>query len=100
MKTATTIFEQIGGNRFRAMTGAKDFVGGENYLMFGLPSRLTKSGINKVKITLGPSDTYTVEYMKINFRKCEVKTVAKDELVYATDLARVFTIATGLDTRI
>lgn len=100
MTMATTILEQIGGNKFRAMTGAKDFIGGENYLVFGLPARFAKNGINKVKITLEASDLYTVEYMKINFRKYEVKTVAKDENVYCSDLQRLFTAATGIDTRL
>ena len=37
MTTAATILEQLGGNKFRAMTGAKNFLDGGSYLSFHLP---------------------------------------------------------------
>lgn len=60
-----TILEQLGGRRFIAMTGARDLIGGTNYLMFRLPRGLAKNGINKVKITLDWTDTYVVEAMML-----------------------------------
>lgn len=100
MAIANTILQQIGGNKFRAMTGAKDFIGGENYLMFGLPARFAKDGINKVRITLDPTDTYTVEYMKVNFKKYTCDTIRKVEGLYCDQLAASFTQTTGLDTHL
>lgn len=93
------ILQQLGGGKFIAMTGAKGFVGGENMLMFSLPARFAKDGINKVRITLEPSDTYKVEFMKIRGTQ-PVKVIAEVEDVYCDSLRRVFTSHTGLDTRL
>lgn len=95
MQVAQTILDQLGGNRFRAMTGAKDFVGSANSLMFRLP-RAGKNGINKVRITLTPNDTYKVEFMKL--RKLEVKTVSTHEEIYCDMLTELFEDHTGLYT--
>jgi len=35
---AQTIIAQLGGRRFIAMTGARNLIGGENYLMLSLPT--------------------------------------------------------------
>ena len=100
MEVANTILEQLGGRRFRVMTGAKDFVGGENSLMFRLPStpHFVKDGINKVRITLEPSDTYKIEFFKI--RGVKFKTVAETRDIYFDQLQEVFTRHTGLTTRL
>ena len=95
---AQAIIDQLGGNRFIAMTGAKMFVFGENWLQFKLPARFATDGINHVKVTLDGSDTYSVEFGKargINYRK-----LAESTGVYADMLAGVFTDATGLATRL
>ena len=95
---AETILQQLGGRMFRMMTGARDFIGGENELMFRIP-RIRK--INKVRIELLPSDTYKVEFLHIYRRRgCgfQVRTVESFEDVYAEDLRRIFEQTTGLDT--
>ena len=92
---ANTILQQLGGNRFAVMTGAKNFVGMSNGLMFGL-RRGAKNGINKVRITLDPSDTYTVEFYKI--RGVNVSKVSESDMVYADSLRKTFESATGLYT--
>lgn len=93
------ILQQLGGSKFITMTGAKSFVGGKDMLMFALPARFAKDGINKVRITLEPSDTYKVEFMKIRGTQ-PVKIVAEVDSVYADMLQRIFTSHTGLDTRL
>lgn len=93
MTVANTILAQLGGRVFIAMTGAKNLVGGENFLMFSIPSRK----INKVKITLTPADDYTVECFKIH--GANVAKRATFEGVYCDQLQEVFTDATGLYTR-
>lgn len=92
---ADTILSQIGGNRFIAMTGAKNFVGGENFLQFKLPSNFAKDKINLVKIILTPADLYDIEFY--NFRGVNLKLVHKSEGNYADMLQAEFTAATGLD---
>lgn len=93
---ASTILEQLGGRRFSTMTGAKSFVSSGNSLRFKLPSNFAKRGINLVTITLDPSDTYTVQFMKM--RGMNVETIATRDGVYVEDLQRVFKSETGLDT--
>jgi hypothetical protein len=93
---AKTILAQLGGGRFTAMTGAKNLMAHADGLSFRLPSRFAKDGINYVKVTLTPMDTYTVEFGKVWGRQYRV--IADRDDVYAEDLQRVFTDATGLDT--
>ena len=96
MTVAKTILSQLGGKRFIAMTGAKNFVGGNNMLAFKISSNITKNRISHVRITLTPADTYTVEYLSI--RGHVTKTVHTDEDVYFDMLRATFTAATGLET--
>lgn len=96
---AETILEQLGGNRFKVMTGAKDFLGDESSLMFRIPR--AKGGINKVKITLDfAMDLYKVEFIKVDFKKHTFTAVHTSDQVYFDDLERVFTEHTGLYTRL
>jgi len=97
MQVATEILNQLGGNKFRVMTGASLFVGGENSLQFKLPSapHFVRNGINSVRVTLNGSDLYDVEFFKI--RGVNVKKIDALSDVYAEDLRRIFTDRTGLD---
>ena len=95
---ADTILEQLGGNRFIAMTGAKHFMGGERSLQFNLPGNLTKDKSNKVRITLNELDLYLVETFRLRGADCRV--CSKIEDVYFDTLPAVFTSITGLDTHL
>lgn len=96
---AQTILAQLGGRRFIAMTGAKDFVCSEDTLTFTLPSGFAKDGINMIKITLDWTDTYIVEAGTITFRPTpKYELIQKLDMVYAEDLRSIFTRLTGLDT--
>lgn len=96
MQVANTILEQLGGHRFSVMTGARDFVAMPNALQFRLPRGFAKGGINSVVVRLDPSDTYTCLF---NVRKgVDIRKVSSETGVYAEDLRRVFTDATGLAT--
>lgn len=98
MTVANEILRQLGGSRFVAMTGAKDILGGPNRLQFQV-GRGAKDGINKVRITLDPSDTYTVQFFKMGRAPLfEIKTVAEFSDVYADSLRQVFESATGFYT--
>ncbi len=96
LQVASTILEQLGGNRFKAMTGAKNFIFGESesgtHLTFALPR--AKNKINRVRITLTPADTYTVEFFSV--RGLDFKTVSNHDDVYCDTLADVFESQTGL----
>src|ERR1044071_3829856 len=94
MQIAKTILEQIGGSKFIAMTGAKDFVGGDRMLMFRLPAKFAKDGINKVRIVLAENDTYTVSFFKLRGMDCKV--IAERDNVYFDAMPVVFEQVTGL----
>lgn len=93
---AATIREQLGGRKFEAMTGAKDFMFGPKYLQFRLPANFARSGINIVKISLTPADLYDVEYMK--YGRLNFKTIAVSKGLMFDQLRSDFTAKTGLDT--
>ena len=97
---AETILQQIGGGKFKIMTGAKNFLSHkEGALSFRIPSRFAKFGINYVKITLNASDTYDVEYGKVG-AKCKYDVITVSVNIYADMLQRDFTTVTGLDTHL
>lgn len=97
LTVAHTILAQLGGNRFTAMTGAKNFVGSENSLSFRIPgSGFAKDGINAVRITLNGLDLYDVAFSRI--RGGAVKTLYTETNIYADKLQEVFRLHTGLHT--
>lgn len=99
---ATEILNQLGGNRFIAMTGAKNFAyfdeDGECGLSFRLPSKFAMNGINLVKIKLTFSDTYQVTFARV--RGAMVKEVSTFDNVYCDQLECLFNEQTGLATRL
>lgn len=97
MTVATTILAQLGGNRFVAMTGAKNLLGSANSLTMKIGSNA--SGVTHVRITLTAMDDYQMEFLKVRDTK-PPQPIAFAEGVYAEDLARIFTAKTGLETRL
>lgn len=99
MTVARVILDQLGGNRFVAMTGAKHFTGGNAFLQFSIPT--TRVGkINKVVITLNGKDLYDVGFFRMNSKTFSIKSVKTVNDIYAEDLQEVFTEATGLYTHL
>jgi len=93
--TAQTILNQLGGNRFVAMTGCSNFGSTPNSLSFKLP----RGKATHCTVTLDASDTYTVEFVKCNMRAVVYRqVVAETSGVYADQLTELFTGATGLYT--
>jgi len=95
--TAQTILNQLGGNKFIAMTGAKNFL---TYKVDGnttLQMRFMKGkdGINALNVTYKPGlDLYEMQFAKLRGVKSE--TVEKFKRVYAEELKSVFEGTTGL----
>lgn len=90
---------QLGGNRFIAMTGAKDFVSADNpqpRLIFRLPKSLTKSKGTHFEISLTPDDTYTLVFFKFYNGVRRIISVERD--IYCDMLRERFTHMTGLRT--
>jgi hypothetical protein len=71
MSVANEILKQLGGNRFIAMTGAKNIYTWNEYaLYFELPPNKTKAKI--FVITLTPMDAYKIEVFKKSTLKAQV----------------------------
>lgn len=95
-RVAQIIYEQLGANKFVAMTGAKDFVYGDNMLMFSIPRNM--SPYNKVRITYSPgADLYDMEFLKVT-RAAGVAKADEYTNVYADQLQELFTMVTGMQT--
>lgn len=92
MTVAQTILQQLGGGRFIAMTGAKNFLGREDGLSFKIGSNAKR--ISHVRVTLTPADLYNVEFLSI--RGTSIKTAAVVEGAYFDNLADVIAENTGL----
>lgn len=110
--TANIIYQQLGGGRFTAMTGAKNFVALENGIRFNIGRNASKA--NKVKITLNGLDLYDVEFIKYtphsfkisrdgkSFKETQEssKTIAEYNDVYGDMLQDIFTRETGMYTHL
>ena len=99
LRVANTILTQLGGPRFFIMTGAAHPIAIENGVMFTLPARLARQGINRVRIELNASDTYTMTTLKVNARQDESIEIQCESLIYCDQLEAVFEDMTGVYTR-
>lgn len=94
---ASTIFAQLGANRFAAMIGASAISYTDNAITVRFKAK-GRHGINAVRVTLDASDTYTVAYFKMRGINCaEVKA---ESGIYCDMLRASFEDATGLATRL
>ncbi len=95
MTVAKTILEQLGGNKFRMMTGAKNFMGFAEGLVMKIGRNSSNS--NYLKITLNSMDTYDMKFCKLT-RKFEEKSVTEYNNIYNDMLTDQFTAHTGMYT--
>ena len=95
LKVAETILEQLGGNQFRMMTGAKNLGGTEDSLSMRIGRNSSNS--NYLKITLNSMDTYDMMFAKLT-KKGELKSVSEYNNVYNDMLTDTFTSHTGMYT--
>ena len=93
LAVANTIAKQIGPMALR-MIGAKNLVGNDNSLCFGV-GRNAQS-VTHLRITLMPSDTYRVEALRI--RATKVSIVGTSDDVYVDSLHTVIETLTGMYT--
>lgn len=94
---AEQIFKQLGGNRFKVMTGSHSFAASKRTLVMKL--RRNKSKANYLKIKLNGMDVYDMYFYKIG-ASAEMKLMAEKNGVYDDMLEGLFTEVTGLYTRL
>ena len=97
MRVAKTILEQLGGNKFRMMTGAKNLAGDENSLSMRIGRNSTNS--NYLKITLNSWDLYDMKFCKLT-RKFEEKSIKEYKNIHDEHLRLMFTKHTGMYTKL
>ena len=92
---ANTIYRQLGGNRFRVMTGAKMMVSTEN----GIRMRIgrNKTNANYMEVVLNSMDLYDITFAKVT-RMGEMKSVRTYDNVYNDMLVSLFESHTGMYT--
>lgn len=105
---ANTILQQLGGNKFITMTGAKNFFTNGNDCCFSIGKNCSKA--NRVKIILNGDDTYTMQFIKFtadrfnsktgNFTPAKAETLKEYSGVYCDMLQDLFTSFTGLYTHL
>jgi len=99
---AKTILQQIGGKRFTAMTGSRDFIDMGNGLRMSLARN--KTSANRLDIIYDAGQTSTIcgstagHSAKRTF-ECKEKDIAVHEGIYFDMLEEMFTMVTGLYTR-
>ncbi len=96
MQVAKEILNQLGGNKFLAMTGAHSLWYDKNTL--GMKLRNTTNKAKGLTIELKSDDTYTMKFYSQNAKTFEVKVVGQFEGVYCDMLQEIFTNETGLYT--
>jgi hypothetical protein len=94
-RQAAETLKQLGGNKFIAMTGAKNFGFGSKGMVFKI-GRNSK-GVNYVRIDLR-NDLYDMEFIQMRAGKEKIKSKIKG--VYNDQLQKIFTKHTGMYTRL
>ena len=97
MSVAKEILETLGGNKFRVMTGAKNFMGFSEGLVMKIGRNSSNS--NYLKITLNSMDLYDMEFAKVS-RMGEKKSVTEYNNVYNDSMVEVFEKHTGMYTKL
>ena len=99
---AQTILQQIGGKRFTAMTGSRDYINMGNGLRMSLASNKTSANRLDIIYDAG-ADLYNMRFYRRTFSKktfeCRTKDIAVHEGIYFDMLEEMFTMVTGLYTR-
>lgn len=93
---AQTILNQLGGNKFKVMTGSHSFGISDCGLHFKIRKNNTKASVVQIDLDVS-KDLYTMIFSSFTMAK-GLETVAHFEEVYAEDLQTVFKEFTGLDT--
>lgn len=99
VEMATTILNQLGGKRFVAMTGAKNFVGMPDGLRMDIGRNRSKA--NRLHISLDAGrDLYDVHFYYHSFSQKTLEVTVKNEQkfegVEAEQLATLFEKVTGM----
>ena len=97
MRVAETMLSQLGGNRFRVMTGAKNFAATDNSLRMRIGRN--KTNANYMEVSLNMLDLYDITFAKVT-KMGEMKSVKTYDNVYNDMLVSIFESHTGMYTKL
>ena len=92
---ANEIYRQLGGNRCRVMTGAKNMVSLENGIAMKIGRN--KTNANYMEIVLNELDLYDITFAKVT-KMGEMKSMKGYDNVYNDMLVSIFEFHTGMYT--
>ena len=92
------LLQQLGGNKFVAMTGAKNLAVDKSKNELHMKIGRNSKSISHVIIRLSSMDLYDMEFLSIRGSSRKIK--SKEKGVYADQLGKMFKKNTGLDVRL
>ena len=90
--------QQLGGNRFIAMTGAKNLAVDKSKNELHMKIMRNAKGISHVRIRLTSMDLYDMEFLQVRAGRIKIK--SKEKGVYADQLGKMFKKNTGMNVRL
>ena len=92
------LLQQLGGNRFIAMTGAKNLAIDKPKNELHMKIGRNAKGVSHVRIRLSSMDLYDMEFLQVRAGKIKIK--SKEKGVYADQLGKMFKKNTGMNVRL
>lgn len=95
---AMTIINQMGGPKFVAMTGSKNFIYNHNSVTMELTRNKGRAKFLNIELTV--MDTYKMTFSRFDSKTFDRVILKEYENVYNDGLAEIFESFTGLRTRL
>ena len=92
------LLQQLGGNRFIMMVGAKNLVVDKSKNELHMKIGRNAKGVSHVRIRLSSMDLYDMEFLQVRAGKIKIK--SKEKGVYADQLGKMFKKNTGMNVRL
>ena len=92
------LLQQLGGNRFIAMTGAKNLAIDKPKNELHMKIGRNAKGVSHVRIRLSSMDLYDMEFLQVRAGRIKIK--SKEKGVYADQLGKMFKKNTGMNVRL
>jgi len=97
-QVAETILQQLGGNKFRVMTGASRFTTGGDGRWLGFKIGRNATQCNWVHVQLNAKDLYDITFSRMAAGKVKTLQVYND--IYNDQLVPIFEQYTGMYTKL
>ena len=100
MNAAQIILQQLGGNKFIAMTGCKNFLHSNQGQTLTMDLPINASQARRLQITLNGLDLYDMMFFHYKPKTLDIVIIAVYNNIYDDQLQPIFTALTGLQTHL